>query len=443
MARPVPLDRRRSLLAAASPWLAILAFVAVSVGWLATDRRIAKEAYGAYSVHNTSATGLSLARAYLRGRAGTEHGVASALALNKPIARAGLEPDAVVFRIRPDAPAFFEIIESTRRDRERRHAKRERERARARDATDSRDEAEPVDEGGDEDDDRDGADEPDEVPARAQWHGCIAPAELAWVRGGGTLVLAVDATLADLEVHPAPGNPPARKVYPTWEGITHVLPPTARGLRGGPAELMHTVFAAADAMVVGRWRLGAGRIVALSCPEVFQNARIGKGDHLLLLERLAGVGRPVYFDEYVHGMRAGGGAMEVLKSWGLGPLMVMTAAAALVAFWRARVRIGPPEEPRPEARTEAVEFVDSLAELYARALSRREAICLFRDAFVHEVSVRTGLRGEELKNKVSQLLHGTRVPATPEGPEIGRGAFRMHLRELTQAFRRLNDARRF
>lgn len=79
------------------PWYGALAFVALAVFTLDRDPHVARTAFQPYSVHNTRADGLSLAYAYLgaRGRVATA---------SRPVERSFLEPEAVLFRIRPDSP---------------------------------------------------------------------------------------------------------------------------------------------------------------------------------------------------------------------------------------------------------------------------------------------------------------------------------------------------
>ncbi|MBI2932712.1 MAG: hypothetical protein HYY16_13780 [Planctomycetes bacterium] len=74
------------------PWIALGAFFAAAILWMALDRKVPRKAFVPYSAYNTSGEGLSLAFEYLR---------ASTLA--RPIERAYLDPRGVVFRIAPDS----------------------------------------------------------------------------------------------------------------------------------------------------------------------------------------------------------------------------------------------------------------------------------------------------------------------------------------------------
>lgn len=82
------------------PWIAAALFFAAALVWLDRDKRIPHAAFDAYSVQNTSPAGLSLSYNYLRST--VAGGPTSTL--SRPIERAALPADAVLFRIRPDSP---------------------------------------------------------------------------------------------------------------------------------------------------------------------------------------------------------------------------------------------------------------------------------------------------------------------------------------------------
>jgi hypothetical protein len=419
------------------PWIAGAAFVAASVAWLGSSKRVAKQAYGTYSVHNTGDDGLSLAYAYLGRIAGRGEAPASVRALTRPIGQAGIEPRAVVFRIAPSDDTWLEMLKRFSRTRRTSGGTPPGKKGTGPPPEEPADTdgKRAKEEGGEEKKNEPGI---DTSPAKS----ILSGEDFAWVNGGGTLVLAISSNLAGLEVRPLAKEARIEKVYPIWPGVSNVSPVNPCGLYGGPTDRLHAVFASGSETLVGRWLLGAGRIVILSCPDVFKNARLGEADHLPLLCALAGTGRPVYFDESVHGIQTTGGMLELLRAWRLGPLVAFAALGALVLYWRRAVRVGPPEDDDAQTRVEAVEFVDSLAELYRRALSNREAIALYFGAFEHEVSIRTGLRGEALAAKVKALANGRAYPRAEGRRDISRSTFRHLLGNLNAAFGRLSDVKR-
>jgi len=239
----------------------------------------------------------------------------------------------------------------------------------------------------------------------------------------------VDGAYASLQASTASGPP--TKIFPAWPGVEKLEPPLPRALGGKPLEDAHALFASGGDVAVARVPMGKGEAVLLAWPEVFQNRHVAKGDHLALLGALAGSGRPVLFDEFVHDVQREASPVEILREWGFGTFLILAAAAALLVFWRRGSRLGPEEDDHRETRVEAVDFVDSLALLYGRTLSAGQAFGLYEKAFEQSVAARTGLKDKALQEKARELLGG------PRPADFGRA-----LMTLNEAFRRLDDAKR-
>jgi hypothetical protein len=377
------------------PWAAAALITIGALAWLALDPRIPRKAFEEYSLYNTSPRGLSLASRYL---ASTGRRVGP---LTRPVDRASLPRDAVLFRIRPEISQFLWPV---------------------------RDEKSVV------------------LKPRDAWEFPLppnypfTPEEEDWVRGGGRLVLAIDRPYSSIDVQPVDLATP-RKVLPLWPGVARLDPPATRSIQGAAGLGGVTVFEVGEKAAIVRQRRSRGDIILCALPELFQNAQLGRADHLALLDRLAETGRPVFFDEYVHGLQADVGTLEILRRWGFGPFLLTILAAALAWFWRRRVRLGPEEDDARETRVEAVDFVDSLALLYRRMLPRRQALQLYSKAFEKAVSVQTGLRDGALEARVRELL--PLRPARPaRGKDLTPNEFARELESINLAFRRLNDAKR-
>lgn len=376
------------------PWVAAGAFVAASIAWLSRDPRVPHEAFQDYSVYNSSAKGLSLAFRYLEARG------CPVKPLARSVDRADLPADAVLFRVRPETAFNF-----TGLDQKSLHLK---------DLSLVR------------------APEPGRYP--------FTPEEDEWVRGGGRLVLAIDRAYGGIEERPvAIGT--TRKVFPRFPGVDRLDPSPSRGLAGWASRECVAVFSGDEAPVLAVARKGKGEIVVCAVPEIFQNGRLGMADHLGLLDQLAGPGRPVYFDEFSHGLDRGTGTLEILARWGFGPCIVVLLLTALISFWRRRVRVGPEEDDARETRIEAVDFVDSLALLYTRMLPRRHLLSLYSRAFGQTVAAQTGLRGPALEQRVREFL-SSRTARAGKGRDLAAGEFQRELESINEAFRRLNDAKR-
>jgi hypothetical protein len=266
----------------------------------------------------------------------------------------------------------------------------------------------------------------------------LTETEEAWVRAGGRLVLGVRTRYGPLEADRMPAGGAARKVFPEWPGVRELaLADAAAALSGPPVADAVTLTVLDEAVLASRLSLGEGEVFLLGFPELLENARLAHGDHLRLLEQLAGSGRPVGFDEWTHGLDRADGLLPRLFRWGFGPALVVGAIGFALAVWRNRARLGPPEPDPPESRSEAVDLVDSLAQLYERALSRRDAAQLHQQGFQRAVALRSGLSGAALERRVGELL---RAPAgqLPAG-EITPAEFAHHLSRINDGYRRLQE----
>ena len=411
--------------------LAAVLYVAGVLVWVRYDRRSAQEAFSPGSVFNTGDEGLSLAFAYLRERSGAD-------TLHRRIESADLPANGVVLRVQPLLGPILldeEEEEEEKDDKDSKDNKEEtdenegpaeqlRRRMREEEERKEKEERER----------RKKAGEKEELPAVR----LLSPGEEAWVRDGGRLVLAFEGFYGSGRTENLQGKQPVRKVFPLWPGVANLVPPTARSLALPALPGGHSVFLAGEAPLVVRQVLGEGDVIFLAAPEILHNPHLGQAHHLALLEALAG-GRPVLFDERAHLLDDSGGILEILAGWGLGPLLLLGLIATGAAFWRASRRLGPPEREERDTRSDAVELLDSLADLYDRALQRGDAVFLFYESFMHTVAVETGLRGKALEERSKTLLEGY-VPV--KGEELSRERFDEALRKINQAFRRVSDAKR-
>lgn len=355
--------------------LAALAFVALTVLWIVSDPRASQRVYDTYSSANTSGDGLSLASGYLaRGR--------KVAMLTRPLGRAPLERNAVVFRVHEKLSVFFDPEEL-------------------------------ADKAG---------------PPQPHFQPLLDDASEAFVRAGGRIVLAAaEGALPTSGV----SSRTAQKVLPLWPAAGDLrLGEDARAFAQLPARML-PVYVAGDAAILARQRIGAGELFVLSAPELLRNEDLH--GNLALLDALAGDRRPVYFDEVMHGIVSDDGALALMKEWNLGPFLAMLAAAAMLLFWREGRRIGPAEEDVRETRSEAIDLVRSLGALYDEVTSDAEAIALYHDALTRTVAHKSGLRGEALRKRVDALTGGLVPPR--KGGRMPRAVFQQQLDALNSAFR--------
>lgn len=357
--------------------LAAIAFGALSIVWIVTDRRAAKRVYDDYSSPNIAENGLSLARGYL-----AKH--RKVAMLTRPLGREPIEHNAVVFRIGDELPRFFDL--------------------------------EDLEEG-------------QFGPPRPKTPPLLTDRDEAFLRGGGRIVVAAHAgTFDSIGVK----DKVARQVLPLWPALQelHLEDESYAFLEMRPRML--PVFLAGDKAILGRERIGNGELFVLSTPELLKNQLLMR--NLGLLTALAGEGRPVYFDEVMHGITSGDGALALMKEWRLGPFLLMLAAAALLIFWRGARRVGPAEDDARETRSDAVDLVRSLGALYHGVTTDTEAIALYYDALTRAVAHSSGLRGDALHKRVDDLTGGL-VP--PQGAvAMPRVTFARQLAAINEGFGR-------
>jgi len=278
--------------------------------------------------------------------------------------------------------------------------------------------------------------EEEDLPAKARKtpESLLTPSEDDFVRGGGRLVLATAEPGGSVEARHDTGKV-AWRVFPIWPGVETLSLPEPRGF--APRSLprgMHTLFAANGETIVARQEIGAGDLILISVPEMFENQNVPADHHLSLLTALTSQNRPVYFDERVHGLDAPDGAMALLTEWRLGPMLLLDGFAALLALCRDR-RIGPADLDDRDTRSDAIDLVASLGALYARSMSDGEAIALYHQSLERTVAAQSRLRGDALHRRVDDLTHGMRRPSA--GESLASHAFNRNLVIINEAFQTL------
>jgi hypothetical protein len=384
----------------------LLYFVAVTA-WLVVDRRAAATGAPEFSALNTSPEGTSLALKYLQ-----RHGAGAAL-LTRAIDAAELPHDAVIFRIRPQVMSIQALL--------------------ARD-----DDEKGEEEGKDEERIKRKKKQPAAEPTE-RLRPLLTPAEEEWVDAGGRLVLALDEDYGPVAVRGSPAGA-VQKVFPLWPALRSLDVPTLRIIEG--ASRAHAIFIGDAHPLLSRILIGRGEVILLGAPELFQNGNLQRGNALQILSTLAG-GRRVFFDEVAHGIRNDAGLLELLKRWGLGPFVLLLAIAFVFRLWRSGTRVGEPERAPEDVRSEAIDLVESLGQLYRRSLSRAEMIALYQRHLISTISAQTHSRGEELQKRVHELAPELiTIPAGAGQNDMSRAQFDRQIHIINEAFGRLDAKRR-
>jgi hypothetical protein len=122
-------------------------------------------------------------------------------------------------------------------------------------------------------------------------------------------------------------------------------------------------------------RHGKGRALLVADPSLLTlpGLRRGNADNALFTVNVVAMharDRRVYFDEYHHGLRSGGGFWGYLhyhdEEWALGAVVL----AATIATWSVAVRLGKPEPRLLGSRADAVDYASAVSRIYQRASAR-------------------------------------------------------------------------
>jgi hypothetical protein len=99
-----------------------------------------------------------------------------------------------------------------------------------------------------------------------------------------------------------------------------------------------------------------------------------RDDNVVFLANVADVAArdgKVYFDEYHHGLRSGGGFWGYLEYHGERATLLLVLLVLLVAGWTWAVRLGPPVPTPMTDSADAVDYASALARLYQKTGTRR------------------------------------------------------------------------
>jgi hypothetical protein len=233
-----------------------------------------------------------------------------------------------------------------------------------------------------------------------------ARALLKWVAKGNTLLLAGREPTGlheALRVALPEAKDEARDDTP--QAVTQVeLSGYTRGVEGlevegrprvsGPPEAVPLwwVGDAPGALLVPH---GKGRVLVLPDPSPLTHRGLRRADNVLLLYNVAALaveGGRVYFDEYHHGIRSGGGAWGYLRYHHQYGLLLQLLAVGAVAAWAVAVRLGP-ARPTPEGRAaDAVDYASAVARIYQRAGVRHLLADLLARDFLERLTALLRLR---------------------------------------------------
>ncbi|MHB1423591.1 MAG: DUF4350 domain-containing protein [Gemmataceae bacterium] len=217
-----------------------------------------------------------------------------------------------------------------------------------------------------------------------------AQALLSWVERGNTLLL---LSRKNTPLHHALNV----TVFPSDKHEEEIFHPVDLGAAGGYTEGIAnlsvgsraTLRASGDALplwwlgdqpgaVLLRRKRGHVLIVAdarlLTREGLVRSDGEPRDDNVVFLANVAAMAArdgKVYFDEYHHGLRSGGGFWGYLEYHGERATPLLVLLVLLVAGWTWAVRLGPPVPLPKSASADAVDYASALARLYQKTGTRR------------------------------------------------------------------------
>ncbi|MEM8962096.1 MAG: hypothetical protein AAGD38_11500 [Acidobacteriota bacterium] len=413
---------------------ALLAYLLAVLAFVASDDTV----FGNRSVFASGDDGSSRAYAYLIEQIETASGPRSVDTLHRRIAPGEIAADTVILRIGTGPERLEEEVAEAVRDNppdedgKTYDSETEDAEAGAAQAEDAQAEDVAVD---------NAESEVTELALSGDQHveSLLTPREARWLAGGGRLVWLLTESVPPPLITGIAVDDQLDAVMPGWSA--DLAPPVERILERPRTLIGHSLVLLGGETLIGRRPYGEGELIFIASGEMFANQHLDHPGHLALLTRLT-AGRPVLFDETRHGQASSVGLAYLLRHAGLGPAALLGALVAWLAFWRAGRRLGPPDADPEDTRSEAVDMVDSLAQLYGRTLSPGHAIERWYAALVDATARRTGASGDALQHKVDQLTSG--MPPPPDAVStvsVSTAAAKRMLHTINDAFRRLDDER--
>jgi hypothetical protein len=249
---------------------------------------------------------------------------------------------------------------------------------------------------------------------------------LNWLEQGGILILAGSArSTAPGNLGPFPGPDPSwdllellgLEIEETAERPTPENPPDEEDVTP-PKEPMavfsrtprrsEVVRGSADHPWMVRFPYGQGTVHALADPRGLENAGVLRGDALpWAMDILLREGRPVYFDEFRHGLKSQPGLAYVLERYGLLSAVVALVFLLALVAWRALPAETEPSPPSPQvARGTRDSLADIRSAIYARTITPVEALARMQQDLQRNLAARLGEPAHSLplKELRSRLL---------------------------------------
>ena len=174
-----------------------------------------------------------------------------------------------------------------------------------------------------------------------------------------------------------------------------IVPQELQILRVGdsqPAGTFSVVVEEKNLIVAARYNLGAGTLVLVSDPAIFDNRLISRADNSVLAARLmVGGSGPIVWDEFYHGLTIRGSILFLLTRRAYAIVAAMILLTTVAWLWRQARFLGPPLGTVPVSRRSVREYVEAMARFFKRgARSRRFMLAEVRRGVLWSLRRKTG-----------------------------------------------------
>lgn len=240
---------------------------------------------------------------------------------------------------------------------------------------------------------------------------------VAWVRAGGSLLLATETHVPLCE----PFGATVTKAPARVTGLALAAPGRPRlGMAtggatevDGPGEVLFERDGVAQAIEMED--ASDGRVVIVGDVFSTTNAGLDLADNVFVwldLARDLSAGRPVWFLETVHGHQREPSVMEYVGQAGWGPTALQLLLVAAFALWLAGARPAPTLAPSTLVRRAAAEYATTMAHLYRRGAATRHAAAVATAEFDH------WLRRPAWPRSLDHLAPAARTAAEAEAAKL-------------------------
>jgi hypothetical protein len=239
----------------------------------------------------------------------------------------------------------------------------------------------------------------------------------AWTKAGGTLVIVgrdyrEDVSLKMAVVDPArTSGDRARPVIATalTDGVHSVAGTSANRIPFSRAQRQTPIVADRAGAVVAIYRFGAGAVIVVTDPTLFQNRNLAHADNArLAYDLLASSARPhgtIAFEELSHGHQVGDTIWSVLPEPARAALVIV-CLAVLALLVSTFFRFGPVVRQHGDNERSSAEYLTSMAALLARGGAARKALRDVADAAIRGLAESLGLNDNATIALLAARLRG-------------------------------------